>query len=609
MMTTQPLCPKLSGIRRFALSLSALCAVALPLPALADVALTIDGDKVGGELTLDQNSDTVTLVDEDGKSKTIKLIDLDQVRFGENLVKIEDGNKLLINNDRLGSAARKSAKVKLRAGLHRFVIPYWQATGEFAMEVNVTGPGIGGVVTLGSNHMRCFRSTSDKTDPSPGVDEEGFRLPELALDEANNRRRMLSRCRYRLYAGEKEMRFEDVSVLSRMPFKRSGTSSSLNTSIVNDQKAYFGLVFEGFFKADQDGEYNFTLTSDDGSQLYLGTVEQFRVQSLNGVSLPTRWHAELANNGLARGEFKGIADDKLVLHLPLISDVELSLSHVRALWDSKADAAAIDRKDEPADQDTAYIRDKTKTDLIRSVSGQVVAMDEESLTFNFKGEPRTISADRVVGLVFAHKSRPIPANPGFHQILEIKGGQRLPCKVDSIGERVNFDILGGSRCVPPRDVLVSMRSQNGRRVDLTLVQPTAQEAIPYFGLAIPLRVNETFSGKPIRLFDGKVYKRGLAVHSKSRLHFKLDRPCESFRASFGLMDPGGKLGNVTARVIGDGKVLWEKPGIDAQALVIPVEIDLKGVERLILEVDFGEGQNVGDRAAWCDPQLIFASPQ
>ena len=81
---------------------------------------------------------------------------------------------------------------------------------------------------------------------------------------------------------------------------------------------------------------------------------------------------------------------------------------------------------------------------------------------------------------------------------------------------------------------------------------------------LPHRVNSSFAGKPIVLYNEKTYERGLAVHSKSRLHYKLENPCERFQATFGLMSPGGKLGNVTARVLGDGKVLWEQANVTAE---------------------------------------------
>ncbi len=592
---------------RSTLCLAWLAVCALGLPSRADIVNAIDQGELGGDVTLAPGNTAITLTDSEGKTQSLNLIDIDEIRFNVDPSVKRDDQLLLINNDTGNGTRQKQESVKLRKGLHRITIPYWQAQGDHKLSVFVAGPGINGRSELSSSQLRCFRDTSDFSDASQGTDEKGYRLPELPLDEAGNRRRMLTRARYRLYVGQEGVFPLSVAGLSGMQLKRSGTTSSINTGMLNEHKASVGLVFDAFFMAEQDGEYKFTLLSDDGSQLYLGQVESFSSDALNETPVNAPWRAELAYDGVARGELKSIADETMTMHIPLVSDMTIALSQTRSVWDKKIDPSTINRDNEPDNEDTVYLRDKNDAANIRSVSGKVSGLDDTALTFVFRGEERSITRDRLVGLVFKHGSRATPSDPGVHEVLVLQGGQVLPCRVKSIGEHVTFTLLGGGQAVPPRDVVRAIRIENGRRIDLTRVAPNAEEAVPYFGLKLPHRVNTNFSGKPIVLFNEKTYESGLAVHSKSRLHYKLKPNCESFQASFGLMNPGGKLGNVTARVLGDGKVLWEQANITASTPVIDVDVALKGVERIILEVDFGEGQNVGDRAAWCDPRLIYAS--
>ena len=57
-------------------------------------------------------------------------------------------------------------------------------------------------------------------------------------------------------------------------------------------------------------------------------------------------------------------------------------------------------------------------------------------------------------------------------------------------------------------------------------------------------------------------------------------------------------------MLGDGKVLWEKSdakGIDAPATI---NASIADVSRLTIEVDFGAGEDVGDRVSWADAALI-----
>jgi hypothetical protein len=574
-------------------------------PGLADVVETIDRGELSGMLTLENADSDLVLTDATGQTQPINLLDIDQVRFNIDPADQASDTVLLIDSDKGSGVRQERAEIRLRAGLHRVTIPYWQMLGEHRLSVTVQGPGITGRAELGGETMRCFRDSEASVEPSAGMDEEGYRLPELTLDAADDRRRMLSRARYRLYTGDDDAVIDSVASIGKLQLKRSGTTSAITTRILNTHTERVGVVFDVFFKADQDGTYTFTLASDDGARLYFGAVEAFNEASLGEPPVFTPWRADLMHDGVALGELKSIAEDSATFHIPLVSDATIAVSQIRSLWDTKLDLETVNRTSEADDLDTVYLRDKNDPSDIRSVSGKVVSLTEDALAFEFRGKERSIDRERVVGLVFRHTGRATPAEPGVYQMMVLQGGQMLPSRVQSIGKHVAFELLGGSRVTPPREVVKVMRVENGRRIDLTRITPNAEEAIPYFGVKLPHRVNTDFSGGPITLYDEETYDRGLAVHSKSRLHYKLDPNCERFQSRFGLLAPGGKLGSVTARVIGDGEVLWEQAGVTAQSGAIDVDVPLDGVERLILEVDFGEGQNVGDRAAWCQPRLIY----
>lgn len=579
------------------------------LPSLADIVHTIDLGQLSGNASLESGSDTLTLTDRAGQAKQLKLIDLDEVRFNVDPKPAKRSALLLIDNESEFGGQQKQAKIKLRKGLHRITVPYWQKDGTSHLFVYVSGPGINRRVELGAKHLRWFRHKNAKVEPSAGMDAQGYRLPEFAHEVASNQQWMLIHTNYRLYTTDKKVFPTSVRHIASMQLKRSGTTSAINTAVLGRQKHNVAVVFDAFFKADQDGEYQFTLVSDDGSQLYFGQVDDFVSKSLSEPNIHDPWQADLAHHGRALGQLKSIADETLTFHVPLISDMTISLSHTRALWLKIVDPDKLNRENEPDNEDTVYLHDKNDPTIIRSVSGKIIGLDEQSLTFAFRGKERTITRGRIIGMVFKHASRPVPESPGIHQVIEVQGGQRLPAKIRSMTDHVAFDVIGGGLLTPPRAVVSAMRIENGRRIDLTRTMPNAEEAIPYFGLKLPYKVNTNFSGKPIVLFDEQTYERGLAVHSKSRLHYKLKPNAQRFQATFGLMAPGGKLGNVQARVLGDGKTLWAQDDITPATKPIRVDVDLKGIQRLILEVDFGKGQDVGDRAAWVDPRLIYASPE
>ncbi|MGB0768070.1 MAG: NPCBM/NEW2 domain-containing protein [Phycisphaeraceae bacterium] len=576
------------------------------LHARADVVDSVEEGVIGGTVTLERGDDALTVTDREGNARSVRLIDLDRVIFGEKLLTGIGQPKLVVNNDNGVRSQFANGTIKLRAGLHRITLPYWQTGNSYALKLTVIGPDADRPTEVDQDFLRCYRNSNTETPQAPGIDANGFRLPELTLEQANDRRLMLARARYRLYVGKPEQPVNSVAVLNELAIKRSGSTSAIAPNLVGTSEAYAGIVFDAFFIADRDGEYEFKLDSDDGSQLYFGEVSDFRPGNLGNTPINKPWRIQLRHDGLALGELKTITDQTLLFHIPLVSDAPLSLSQVLSAWDTSVPKDAIDRANEASNEDTVYLRDKNDPAAIRSVSGKIVRLDEASLVFLFRGKERTIGRDRVVGMVFRHADRSKPTNPGLHQLVYLDGGQVLPCRVKAIGDYATIELLAGATLTPPRKTMLTMRSVNGRRVDLTAVEPSATESVPYFGLALPHRVNRAFNGEPIALFDDKTYGRGLAVHSKSRLHYKLDRPCERFEATFGLLKPNGRLGDVTARIIGDGSVLWEQTEITADTEPIAIDVPLVGIQRLILEVDFGGGQDVGDRAAWCDPRLILS---
>lgn len=63
--------------------------------------------------------------------------------------------------------------------------------------------------------------------------------------------------------------FTAVSQLDDAPVIDTGTTKNINVSAFKKNNRLFGVVYQGYIRIDQDGNYNLGLTSDDGSQLFL----------------------------------------------------------------------------------------------------------------------------------------------------------------------------------------------------------------------------------------------------------------------------------------------------------------------------------------------------
>jgi hypothetical protein len=152
-----------------------------------------------------------------------------------------------------------------------------------------------------------------------------------------------------------------------------------------------------------------------------------------------------------------------------------------------------------------------------------------------------------------------------------------------------------------------IRSVNGRLTYLSDLKPATVDQVPYFDRMLPYQVNRSLTGGKLKLSDGE-YPRGIAVHSRTVLTYDLAGQYEEFKTKVGFQQPEGKLGRCTIRVRGDDKTLYED--LDARGdAPKPADLSLKipGVQRLTLEVDFGQSEDTGDRVVWANSRVLRAA--
>jgi hypothetical protein len=109
-----------------------------------------------------------------------------------------------------------------------------------------------------------------------------------------------------------------------------------------------------------------------------------------------------------------------------------------------------------------------------------------------------------------------------------------------------------------------------------------------------------FEQNPLRL-DGKSYRKGLSLASRSTLVYKLPGKFRLFRGTIGIDDSVRETGDVHLAIKGDGKTLWEGEvrGTDPAR---ELELEIGGVKRLEVLVDYGGGLDIGDRLDLCEAE-------
>jgi hypothetical protein len=258
-------------------------------------------------------------------------------------------------------------------------------------------------------------------------------------------------------------------------------------------------------------------------------------------------------------------------------------------------------------KDTVYVR---RGETLLRVEGVFQTLDEEFLALDYEGQVKKIRRQAVLGVLFAPVASQV-AEAGFPAVLELVEGGQVPAYLLGFRAGDGLEAIVRFRGAPP-DSTQAIAAKNLRRASfssdrvlfLSSADPALVEETPLLGAeaAFPWRKDASVAGGPLKL-GGKVYRKGLGVHSRSILEYDIGGRYKSFAALAGLDDGAGAGAGVTFRVIADGKELFKKDaraGDKPESVLLPID----GVQRLRLEVGFGEdGVDFGDAADWADARV------
>ncbi len=118
------------------------------------------------------------------------------------------------------------------------------------------------------------------------------------------------------------------------------------------------------------------------------------------------------------------------------------------------------------------------------------------------------------------------------------------------------------------------------------------------------QINRSIREKPLSI-AGQKFEHGVGTHANSRLWIELGGSTERFLASVGVDDAAGGPASIDFIIVGDGKTLWQSRVMKSGEAAKTVDLDLKGVQTLLLLVgDAGDNVNY-DHANWADARFIY----
>lgn len=250
-----------------------------------------------------------------------------------------------------------------------------------------------------------------------------------------------------------------------------------------------------------------------------------------------------------------------------------------------------------------------KDAAVNYLKGAVHDIDDETVQFDYEGERIPVKRAKVLGVVYRHQ--PGRRLPEPVCALTDASGSHWAVRTVRLEDEWVWETSSGVSLRCPIDRLRHLDFSAGKIVFLSDLKPESVRFTPFFGSAeqIPSlaafyapRMDRGFASKTLSL-GGTAYARGIAMHSRTEIIYRLPGRFRRFEAVAGIDDAVRPGGNVRLVIRADQRVLLDATlrGADAPRTI---DLPLDDARRLTILADFGEELGIGDYLNLCNARVI-----
>ena len=317
---------------------------------------------------------------------------------------------------------------------------------------------------------------------------------------------------------------------------------------------------------------------------------------------------ELVDGDVFFGRIEGGNFDNLRLHSTATGSFTIFLDPIRQITMGGLDVATLPKPVSRGLDDELFMH---RDDAMDRLLGEVQRLQRDGLIFSSDaGKDRLFRfrEDRVAALRLAD---PVPSkkSPGLKVRLTLKdGGTLTGTLLDGDAAVLRLDLIWGPEIKVDLDQVRKLEVRGGRFFVLCDVPPESHEHVPFLesGEGIGVLRNKGFHGRDDLLIGQKSWANGIGMQARTTATWDVAGEYKSFNAMIGA-DPGTALrrlpGSAVIRVLGDGKTLFESDPLQSGAEAVPIQVDITGVKKLSLVVDFGNSGMAGALGVIADPIL------
>jgi hypothetical protein len=247
-------------------------------------------------------------------------------------------------------------------------------------------------------------------------------------------------------------------------------------------------------------------------------------------------------------------------------------------------------------------------DNLDQLQGRLHDVTEEIVQFEFNGQKIDAKRVKLDGLIYYHPiADSLPERVA--QIVDVTESKWNVRSLDLVDDRIEFVTVSGLKQSLPAVQVQRIDFSSGNTVWLDELRPVVQWQ-PYIESTLPHkrlarlfdpRFGGAFDGRALQL-GGQAYDRGLAVWSRTELTYRLTEEYRQFHAVVGISDRYGDGGNVRLIISDDQRELFSQTITGADE-PLTLDLDISGVRRLKILVDYGMERDMRDHLNLCDARL------
>jgi len=249
-----------------------------------------------------------------------------------------------------------------------------------------------------------------------------------------------------------------------------------------------------------------------------------------------------------------------------------------------------------------------KGDGIDYLEGAILEVSDDAVRFELDGEALPVKRSKIHGLIYRRgPSADLP--PAVCRIADASGS-RWAVAAWKLDGPLRFTTPAGAKVACPLESIVQMDFSSGKLTYLSDLKPESTAWTPFFPTDKPLPAMERFyAPRSDRSFDAAglrlgetAYDKGLAVYARTEIVYALPEAYRRFRAAAGLDAAAAPRASARLTIRGDGRTLFEAALARGDA-PRAIDLDISGVKKMSVLVDFGDPPTPGDRLLLCNPKL------